>query len=476
MKSDDDLHDALRAVRAPNVDVEDALGHVHRRARRTRAARLGGPIVAVLLIAAASVTLVAQNNGGDGRLAMVRVVRSPNSRGSTTPAQAASGAAAVNAFSLDLFKQVAGDKPGNLVLSPYSVDQVLTMSLPGAQGTTHDQIAKVLHVGADEGDYHQALNALDSQLAKPREGQDAGSDPDHPGKTLPKVPPVALHVADSVWVQRGFAVEQAFLERLARSYGAGVHTVDFAKEAEASRRAVNAWVSDHTDGRITDLLAKGDVDTMTRLVLVNAVTFTGKWTTPFDDPKPGSFTTGSGAKVRASMMGGTEMVDGASGPGWRSASVPYVGGAHMLVILPDDLDAYVASLTAETFQAAAATKESNAWMSLTIPTFDTTSRTQLDEPLKALGMPDAFDRGRADFSGIAPEPLYVGTVVQQAHIKVDRYGTEAEAATAMTFQAVGAAIGPVPLVLDHPFLYAIVDDASGAILFMGRVDDPTATS
>lgn len=475
MSPDDELRDALHRIETPTIDVDRDLARVHRRARNARFLKRGGPVAAALLIVAVSVTMIANRDGGGGRLAMVQVLSSHVGREATTPAQAANGADAVNAFSLDLFKQVASSESGNLVLSPYSVDQVLSMSLSGARGTTHDQIAKVLHAGADEDDYHQTLNALDRQLTAPRQGQEGGGDIDHPGKTLPEIPPVALHVADSVWMQRGFAVEQAFLDRLARSYGAGVHTVDFGEQTEASRRAVNAWVSDHTKGRIPDLLAKDDVNTMTRLVLVNAVTFSGRWVTPFDDPKPGTFTTGSGAKVSASMMSGTETVDGATGPGWRSASIPYVGGAHMLVIMPDDLNAYVASLTPEKFQAAATTTE-NAWLSLTMPTFETTTRVGLNDPLRALGMPDAFEPERADFSGIAKEPLSVGTVAQQAHIKVDKNGTEAEAATAMTFQAVGAMLGPVPLVLDQPFLYAIVDDATGAILFMGRVDDPTATS
>jgi serpin B len=473
MSGDDELHDSLERLDTPALDVDGALRDVRRRAQRARAVRLTGPVAAVVLVGAVTVALAAGRTTSDAK---VQVLSAHVAREGSTPTQAKAGAARANAFSIDLFKKVASERPGNLVLSPYSADEALSMALAGARGTTHDQIAKVLHAGADEADYHQALNALDRQLTAPRKPQQQGSDPEHPNSTLPPLPPVSIHVADSVWVQRGFAVERAFLDRLARSYGAGVHTVDFESQTEASRKAINAWVSKHTDGRIPDLLAKGDVDDMTRLVLVNAVTFSGIWVTPFDEPEAAVFTKGAGAKVTTPMMSSPDVVDGASGPGWRSASIPYVGGAHMLVIAPDDLNAYVASLTLDRFQDAASTSRESAWASLTMPTFDTTSRVDLSTPLAALGMPAAFDSDGADFSGISKTDLFVGGVVQQAHIKVDRKGSEAEAATAAYFQAIGAMIGPVPLVLDHPFLYAIVDDASGAILLMGRVDDPTAAS
>ncbi len=247
MSPDDALHEALANLETPEIDVDRALGQVHRKARRARVLRFGGPVAAVLLVVTVSVAVVANRSGGGG-LAAVHVVSAAVPRDPSTPAQSDAGAAAVNAFSIDLFKQVAGHQQGNLVLSPYSVDEVLSMALAGARGSTYDQIVKVLHAGANEADYHQALNALDRQLAAPRTGEPGSSDPEHPGTTLPATPPVALHVADSVWVQRGFAVERAFLDRLARSYGAGVHTVDFARQAEASRRAINAWVKDHTDG------------------------------------------------------------------------------------------------------------------------------------------------------------------------------------------------------------------------------------
>lgn len=475
MTTDDELHDALERLEPPEIDLDRDLGRVHRRVNRARMLRIGGPVAAVVLILAVSLAVISAR--GEQHFD-VEVISAHVARATTTPAQAKAGATAVNAFSLDLFKKVAGDTPGNLVLSPYSVDEVLSMAFAGAGGTTHDQIANVLHAGADEGDYHQALNALDRQLTAPREGRAKGPDPKNPGKKVAEAPPVELQVADSVWVQRGFAVEHAFLDRLARSYGAGVHTVDFATQADTSRKAINAWVSEHTGGRIKDLLAKGDIDEMTRLVLVNAVTFEGRWSTPFDDPTPGTFTTGSGTTVTTPMMDSPDhLTDGASGPGWRSASIPYVGGAHMLVILPNDIDSYVKSLTPQLFDSAAKTDGAHAWLSVKMPTFELTSHVELGDSLEALGMPDAFEPGRADFSGIdGRRDLSVGAVVHQAHIKVDPQGTKAEAATAMGFLSVGAAIGPGPLVLDHPFLYAVVDDASGAILFIGRVDNPTTKS
>jgi serpin B len=477
MSGDDDLRDALGRLETPALDVDGALGDVRRRARRTRAVRLAGPVAAAVLVGAVTVALVAGRTTPGAKVHR-QVLSAHVAREATTPSQAKAGVTRANAFSIDLFKQVASEQPGNLVLSPYSVDEALSMALAGARGATHDQIAKVLHAGADEADYHQALNALDRQLTAPRRSHRQGPAPEGPNSTLPPLPPVSIHVADSVWMQRGFAVEQAFLDRLARSYGAGVHTVDFEHQTEASRKAINAWVSEHTNGRIKDLLAKHDIDKLTRFVLVNAVTFSGLWVMPLEGPHPMKFTTDSGNEVTAQMLRYGGYTDGASGPGWRSAVLGYVGGAHLLVVLPDDLDAYVASLTPERFRSADATSEGHLWDSLSLPSFETTSRVTLDDSLKALGMPDAFDTtGRSDFSGIdGSRDLALKTVVQQAHIKVDRHGTEAEAATGVVGFAISGRQNFGPLVLDHPFLYAIVDDATGAILFMGRVDDPTAIS
>ena len=155
----------------------------------------------------------------------------------TTPTQSKSGVDSANAFSIDLFKQVTSERPGNLVLSPYSADEALSMAMAGAGAPGQDGFAKVLHAGADEANYHQALDAFDTaNSSRRRKPQQQGPDPEHPNSTLPSLPPVSIHVADSVWMQRGFAVEHAFLDRLARSYGAGVHTVDFQRQTEASRR------------------------------------------------------------------------------------------------------------------------------------------------------------------------------------------------------------------------------------------------
>jgi serpin B len=270
--------------------------------------------------------------------------------------------------------------------------------------------------------------------------------------------------------------------------------VDYRTDSEGARNLINDWVAARTADRIKELLAPGMIDILTRLVLVNAVYLKAPWQTPFDpdDTTTAAFTRADGTKVQVPMMHLGSRLLAAQGDGWVAVQLPYLGsgdgtGLAMTIVVPDDLAAFEATLGAATIQRLTTTQPTgvleNRAVVLSLPRFSFATSTDLADQLKAMGMPTAFDPLKADFSGIADPartgdgPLAITAVIHQANIDVDEKGTEAAAATAVVM---GATAGPgeenPPLVVraDHPFLYLITDEASGAVLFMGQVADPAA--
>lgn len=339
------------------------------------------------------------------------------------------------------------------------------MARAGAGGATAAQMDAVLHaVGADAA----GLNALDQALAAR-----SGTFTDTTGLALP----VTLRIANAPFTQRGLALLPAYLDALAAHFGAGVRLVDYRSDPEAARQVINAWVKAQTDGRIPELLKISDVTTSTLLTLVNAIYLKAPWATPFlaEATKPSPFIRPDGSIVEVPMMSQSSSLSYAEGPGWRAVELPYVGGSLALtLIVPDDLHAFEAGLTPQMLTQLTTALQRRA-VQLTLPKFTVETSTRLAAALKALGMPLAFT-DQADFSGITTEArLYISDVIHQANIGVDEKGTEASAATALVMGDMGAPGGErVTLRVDRPFLFALRDLATGAILFLGRVTDPSA--
>ncbi|OGN86833.1 MAG: hypothetical protein A2X23_02280 [Chloroflexi bacterium GWC2_73_18] len=386
-------------------------------------------------------------------------------RASVSPTDASAAATAVNAFGLDLYRRVA--RPGdNVVVSPASVAIALAMARAGARGETAAEMDAVLRsLGADE--HADWVNALDQALAG-RSGtfRDAG------GQELD----VTLRIANAPFAQRDMALLPAFLDALASRFGAGLRLVDYRRDAEAARRLINGWVSDQTEKRIPELLAPGVLSVDTRLTLVNAIYLKAPWLTPFgaEATTPGPFTRADGSRVDVPMMSLGASLSYAEGTGWRAVELPYVGGSLALtVIVPDDLAAFEAKLTPELLAAVTGALGPRS-VQLALPRFGIDTAADLAEALAALGMPSAFDPARADFSGITAEArLFISNVIHQANIDVDEKGTEAAAATAVVMVGTGAPAEPVTLRVDRPFLFALRDLPTGAVLFLGRVADPS---
>jgi serpin B len=377
-------------------------------------------------------------------------------------------------FGADMYGVLAGQSgDANLVFSPASIVTALAMTYAGAAGTTADQMAGTLHFTLTGDALHQAFNSLDTALeSRSWEGKNADGDPEG----------VLLKTANSLWAQKDLAFQKLFLDTLAADYGAGVRLVDYKTAAEDARKAINQWVSDQTNDKIPELIPAGMLDEVTRLVLVNAVYLDATWASQFDpdDTSDGQFTTLAGQEVTTSMMFQESSFPYAKGDGWQAVDLPYLHDElSLLVIVPDSgrFTEIESTLGSGLIDNAVAGLSEGTEVDLTMPKFEFRTQAGLNDVLKTLGMTDAFDPDTADFSAMTTqEPLYISDVVHEAYIAVDEEGTEAAAATAVVMDL---AMAPMPidvvqLTIDRPFIFALRDQETGAILFLGRVTDPTA--
>jgi serpin B len=404
-------------------------------------------------------------SGCTGQAAAIALATSQATRATGSPEDAARAAAAIDAFGFDLYRP-ALTSGGNGVVSPASIALALSMAQAGAAGETASQMDAVLHSAATAGDGN-GLNSLDQVLA----GLSGTFETPGGGSYQ-----LTLSIANAPFAQHGLQLKEQFLDTLASKYGAGLRLVDFEADPAGACQLIDGWVSDQTAGRIPRLLAS--LDPTTRLVLVNAIYLKAPWQTPFDvkATEPASFTRPDGTQVSVPTMS-LDLSEGsyASGPGWQAVELPYAGDTlAMTIVVPDDLAAFEGSLDADRFaEVTAALQTAN--VDLTLPRFKIETKSDLSPTLEAMGMPLAFDPDRADFSGItAQEKLYVSAVIHQANVAVDEKGTEASAATAVVMAASAMPARSVTLHVDRPFLFAIRATSTGAILFLGRVVDPSA--
>lgn len=376
-------------------------------------------------------------------------------------------AAGNQAFALDLYRKLAAEK-ANLVFSPASISIALAMTYAGAMGITASELATALHFDLPPAQLHPAFNALDLALGQRGEGK-LGADGG----------PMRLHVVNAAWAERSYAFKAEYLDVLGVNYGAGINLLDFLGAAEPARLTINDWVAEKTEDRIKDLLPPGSVDSLTRLVLTNAVYFNAAWKEPFDpgDTLDGTFTPLAGARVTAKMMSATlAQAMAVQGAGYAAVSLPYQDERLSMVFLVPDAGtfaAFEASLDAAKLDAIVASLIPQQVI-VSLPRFRVETDAELNALLQSLGMRAAFTSGVADFSGMdGTRDLYIGDVLHKAFIDVAEKGTEAAAATAVTMGATSMPIG-LRIAADRPFLYFLRDQPTGALLFMGRVLDPTA--
>lgn len=371
-----------------------------------------------------------------------------------------------NAFALDLYQSLRA-RDGNLVFSPYSISLALAMTYAGAHSETESQMARTLHYTLPQDRLHPAFNQLDLDLTK--EGQPASKDEQ----------PLQLDIANAVWAEQTFSFLQGYLDLIARNYGAGIQLADFINQYEAKRRDINQWVSDQTNNKITDLIPQGVLDSSTKMVLVNAIYFKADWQEQFDpaDTHDAHFHLLDGSDVQVKMMSNNlSGVPYAAGNGYQVAELVYAGNtAAMDILVPDEgnFTEFESQLNSQKLDEILNGMRPTT-LALRLPKFSYKTNFDLGDQLSALGMPDAFDRDRADFSGMTGgRDLFISKVLHQAFVALDEKGTEAAAATAVIMMPTSAMPPGVTLTVDRPFIFIIRDLDSGQILFIGRTLNPT---
>jgi serpin B len=389
---------------------------------------------------------------------------------SRSPAGAAGATVAVrstNALGLDLLRAL-GDPGKNIVLSPYSIQAGLAMADAGAAGDTAKQINAVLHArdAATLGASNAVLGRrLAAAVRAPR--------------GTPRGDAARLDIANGLWTQSGLALNAPFSQTLANDFAASPRLLDFRHQPEPSRLAINRWVGEHTGRLINHLMPAGSITSDTALVLANAIYLKAHWSSPFDPTRTSkrSFFTDSGLALRVPFMrdGPTEL-QYASGPAYRAVALPYLDlGLSMLVVMPaaGTLAQFERTLTTRSLDRLIGSLTSSM-VEVRMPRLHLLEHAKLTDVLGALGMSLAFT-DRADFSGITPQmSLKIEAVEHGADLTVDEQGTVAAAATGISFVPTSAPGGPVRrLTLDHPFLLFLRHDDTGAILFAGRVADPS---
>jgi serpin B len=367
-------------------------------------------------------------------------------------------------FAFSLYKQIASGEE-NLFYSPYSISIALAMTYAGAKDQTADQMAQALQFLLPPDRLHPAFNRLAWELESRSKAEYV--DPDGAFR---------LSVANSLWGQSGTLFEQDFLDVLARNYGAGLRSVDFQKDPDAVRLAINDWVGRSTERRIKEIIPVGMLDPLTRMVLANAVYFKAAWENPFapEDTIEASFHLLDGSNVKAPRMSAILDLKGMQGDGYTAVELPYAGGQlSMMILLPDEgrFREVEGKLDTELIGATFDALESQDFTLFLMPKFSFEWSTGLADGLNDLGMKDALDPATADFSGMDGERnLYLSGILHKAFISVDENGTEAGASTAV----IGTMGIPEVVSVDRPFIFLIRDNPTGTILFLGRVTNPAA--
>jgi serpin B len=398
-----------------------------------------------------------------------------------TPTGVSQVVAANNEFACKLYAQLK-DAPGNVFFSPFSISTALAMTYEGARGRTAEEMRSALGFPDDSVMRRSAFARIFNRL----NAKDSGYE---------------LNIANALWAQKDYQLNSSYLDLTSRYYSGRATNLDFKHATEESRQTINQWVAEQTRDKIKDLLSKGAIDTLTRLVLTNAIYFKGKWANEFDKKytKDTVFRIRPDLSLKVPMMTRRARLPYAEVNGMQILEMPYRNGLDkatskaeehgsplapagpgdisMLVLLPraDDLRLLEDSLTVQNL-AGWRKHLRDERVEVRLPRFRVEQKVALGRALTALGMRSAFDTLAADFSGMRDnDSLCIREVIHKAVVETDEQGTVAAAATAVGMAR--AATGPVPpppklFRADHPFIFIIQERESGNILFIGRVVNP----
>jgi len=367
-----------------------------------------------------------------------------------------------SSFGIALYKELLKEKPGvNIFISPASVGFALAMTYNGSGGETRTAMAGTLGFPDDS---FEAVNLTDSTLI--RDMNDS-------------IPGVKLSVANSLWAKQGLTFKKSFLERNTRYYGAEIETLDFSSPGAPA--TINQWVARKTNDKITKIVDKIREDDI--LYLINAIYFKGTWTREFDKnlTRDEPFHLLAGAASPRPMMRQSGKYDYLEEDGFQAVRLPYGDGRiGMYVFLP------AGGSSLELFHEKLSSGSWDEWMrsfasrkgSIVLPHFKLEYEASLKQSLAALGMAVAFDPERANFTGMyeaAGRNVYIGDVMHKTFVDVNEEGTEAAAVTSVEMRLTTTAMEPerpFEMIVDRPFFFAIRDEKTGLVLFMGSIVNP----
>jgi serine protease inhibitor len=364
------------------------------------------------------------------------------------------------AFAFQLLRNTCGcGKTENIFVSPLSVSVALSMALNGAAGKTAEEMAGVLGVSGVTLD---ELNGSMADLETALENADSA---------------VALTVANSLWSRKGFELRPDFLRKNTEFYRAETASLDFSDPGAPA--VINGWVNKSTRGLIDKIVDSVSRETM--LYLINAIYFKGRWQAEFDPSltQDGVFHPADGGKKKAPMMNRSGSFRYGEDPALQVVRLPYGGGRiAMYIFLPraaDGLGDLLGTLDERSLGEWAGKLRSRDG-DVSIPRFKIAYECGLVPALKAMGIKSAFDAGSADFSGMSDQELFISEVKHKAVVDVNEEGTEAAAVTSIEMRATSVQEPQerFSFVADRPFFFVIRDDASGALLFMGTLYDPSS--
>jgi serpin B len=417
----------------------------------------GGP-VALFVAAMVVLGICGQAPGGTPDERGTRTGQASLAPPTLSPGASAALTRAEVSFATDLYGQLAKTS-GNIVFSPSSVSAVLAILLLGAESRTASQLRSALHLGAlSDTQVAAAATALRLQLAP-----------------LAEDPRQEVITTDELWPQQGYAVSPQFVAAVRAGWAAAVHPLDFSNPTRAAS-TIDAAVSAATHGIIPQLLSPQELTPPVDLVVTDAVYLHAAWAYPFDPDQTAPAPFFGTTTQQVPTMRETAQLAYARDPGYQVVELPYAGGRlEMTILLPDGTLAPLEARLEAHGLTALTTGVQSTPVALMLPRFSVSYQRTLNDDLKALGVVDAFDASAADFSGIGPDHLLLSDVVQQASVKVAEKGTVAAAATGAVAVPGAAELSRVTVSVDRPFLFAIVDRATGTPLFLGRVETPTGS-
>ncbi|XP_418982.2 serpin B10 [Gallus gallus] len=402
-------------------------------------------------------------------------------------------------FALDFFKhECQEDDNKNILFSPLSISSALATVYLGAKGNTADQMAKVLYFNEAEGARNvtttirmQVYSRTDERLSNHRAcfqkteiGKSGNIHAGFKALNLEINQPTKSYLLRSVnqlYGEKSLPFSKEYLQLAKKYYSAEPQSVDFVGAANAIRREINSTVEHQTEGKIKSLLPPGSIDSLTRLVLVNALYFKGNWATKFDaeDTRQRPFRINTHTTKPVPIM---HLSDKFNWTYVESAQIdvlelPYVNNElSMFILLPRDITGLQKLINELTFEKLSAWTSPELMekmkMEVYLPRFTVEEKYDLKSTLSKMGIEDAFTEGQADFRGMSENAdLFLSQVFHKCYVEVNEEGTEAAAASSASLasRTLGAT---VIFVADHPFLFIIRHNKTKCILFLGRFCSP----